>query len=100
MALSADAVYVPSDPEEKNIEKFRRQVNRRRGIKLDDYWALHSYSVSPSTYLDFWQDVWDFVGIKASRLSPTVWTLSVSLTVGYARQFSRWEAVPAPAFLP
>jgi hypothetical protein len=72
MAMRANAVYVPSDPETKNIEKFRQAINHKRSINLEDYWALHAYSVSPSTYLDFWQDVWDFVGIKASQLSPIV----------------------------
>ena len=100
MAVSAKAVYVPSNPEEKNIERFRRAVNRRRGINLGDYCALHSYSVSPSTYLDFWQDVWEFVGIKASRLSPTVSPSQMLLTAGFARERNSWESVPASAFLP
>jgi hypothetical protein len=67
-----EPVYVPSDPETKNVEKFRRAVNQKRGINLAGYQDLHAYSVHPDTFLDFWQDVWEYVGIKASKLSPTV----------------------------
>ena len=86
MTPSGDPVYVPPNPSDKNIEKFRLAVNEKRRINLEDYWDLHSYSVGPSTYLNFWQDVWDFVGIKASQLSPSVTTPSTALTEGYARE--------------
>jgi hypothetical protein len=72
MTSLEEPVYVPSDPENKNVEKFRRAVNQKRGINLAGYQDLHAYSVHPDTFLDFWKDVWEYVGIKASKLSPTV----------------------------
>jgi flagellar hook-associated protein FlgK len=65
-------VFIPSNPQDKNIEKFRRAINTKRNINLETYDDLQKYSVNPSTTLDFWQDVWDYVGIKASKLSATV----------------------------
>jgi len=73
-----EPMFVPPNPEEKNVEKFRREINRKRGINLTDYHDLHAYSVHPDTIEDFWQDVWDYVDIKASQLSKTVF---FSLTV-------------------
>jgi hypothetical protein len=65
-------VYTPNDPDEKNIEKFRRRINETRGLNLKDYSDLHAYSVSPATFQQFWQDVWDYTGIKASKQSKDV----------------------------
>lgn len=67
-----EPVFVPPNPEEKSIEKFRREINHKRGITLGDYRDLHAYSVHPDTIENFWQDVWDYVDIKASQLSKTV----------------------------
>jgi len=67
-----EPVFIPLNPEEKNVEKFRREINRQRGINLTDYQDLHAYSVHPDTIEDFWQDVWDYVDIKASKLSKLV----------------------------
>lgn len=85
MTSPEEPVYVPSDPENKNVEKFRRAVNQKRGINLAGYQDLHTYSVHPDTFLDFWQDVWEYVGIKASKLSPTVRSaFQKTLTIGYS----------------
>jgi len=70
--MEEEPVFVPPNPEEKSVEKFRREINGKRGINLTDYQDLHAYSVHPDTIEDFWQDVWDYVDIKASQLSKTV----------------------------
>jgi hypothetical protein len=69
---SPKPVFVPTNPQNKNIEKFRQEINRKRNLNLKDYKDLHEYSVNPSTTLDFWQDVWNYVGIKASKVSSVV----------------------------
>jgi len=65
-------VYVPSNPDDKNIERFRRWINDTRKINLADYNDLQAYSVSPKTFQDFWVDVWNYTGVKASRRSKIV----------------------------
>src|SRR5579859_272097 len=78
-------IYVPSNPDEKNIEKFRREINRRRGTNLKDYNDLHAYSVNPATFQNFWEDVWEYVGIKASKRSKTVTSLPADLSPCFTR---------------
>src|SRR5437868_4325555 len=39
MTPSVDPVYVPPNPSDKNIEKFRLAVNEKRRINLEDYWG-------------------------------------------------------------
>ena len=74
MALHQDdkPIFTPESPDEKNVERFRTAINQKRGLNLTDYRQLQEYSVHPETFQQFWQDVWDFVGIKASRLSKDV----------------------------
>jgi len=74
MALHQDdkPIFVPENPDEKNVEIFRRAVNQKRALNLEDYRQLQEYSVHPETFQQFWQDVWEFVGIKASQLSKDV----------------------------
>jgi acetoacetyl-CoA synthetase len=66
-AMEDRPIYTPSYPNDKNVEKFRRQINKKRGLNLCDYRDLHAYSVHPDTFQDFWQDVWEYVNIKASQ---------------------------------
>jgi hypothetical protein len=100
MASLEEPVYVPSDPENKNVEKFRRAVNQKRGINLAGYQDLHAYSVHPDTFLDFWQDVWEYVGIKASKLSPTVISaFQQKLTIGYSTERQTVQVIPPSSFL-
>jgi len=65
-------VFTPADPDDKNVERFRRRVNETRGLHLKDYRDLQAYSVHPKTFQQFWQDVWDFTDIKASKRSDIV----------------------------
>jgi acetoacetyl-CoA synthetase len=44
---------------------FMAEANRRHGLKLDDYGALHAWSVSQIA--DFWDLVWDFCGIVGEK---------------------------------
>ncbi|KAJ7071957.1 acetoacetyl-CoA synthetase [Mycena amicta] len=44
-------------------DRFRQFVNRKRGLQLADYHALHKYSVEEYS---FWVDLWEFLGIISS----------------------------------
>ena len=72
MAETEKPAFIPSNPNNANVEQFRREINRKRGLDLSDYHDLHAYSIHPMTAQNFWQDVWDFVDIKASQSSTTV----------------------------
>ncbi|HXF83878.1 MAG TPA: acetoacetate--CoA ligase [Anaerolineales bacterium] len=60
-------LWIPSEERkrEANITRFIEVVNARRGLALASYSDLYAWSVNHIP--DFWADVWDFVGIKASQ---------------------------------
>ncbi len=45
--------------------RFMERVNRKYGMDFSDYDALYQWSIE--NLEDFWAELWDFVGIKASR---------------------------------
>ncbi|KAF8199906.1 acetoacetate-CoA ligase [Mycena galopus ATCC 62051] len=45
------------------VEQLRHFVNQKHGLRLDNYHALHKYSVESYT---FWLDLWEFFGIISS----------------------------------
>ena len=60
-------LWEPSEERVKNSNMFRfiSFVNQRHRKNLKDYDDLYAWSVSELAA--FWTDVWDFVGIKASK---------------------------------
>src|SRR6516165_2223917 len=47
------------------LTTFRAEANRRHGLKLEDFRALHAWSVAHAA--DFWDLVWDFCGIVGEK---------------------------------
>src|SRR5512138_1297888 len=60
-------LWTPSDERIKssNMYRFMGFVNDRHGQSFSDYEGLYAWSVN--NIADLWADIWDFVGIKASR---------------------------------
>ena len=60
-------LWTPSEERVKasNMHRFLEIVNDRHGQSFGDYDGLYHWSVNNIAAL--WEDVWDFVGIKASR---------------------------------
>ncbi|KAJ6625755.1 hypothetical protein B0H10DRAFT_2174015 [Mycena sp. CBHHK59/15] len=56
-------LWTPRNPSLTAVERLRRLVNRKHGLQLEDYHALHKYSVESYT---FWLDLWEFLGIISS----------------------------------
>ncbi|KZT71816.1 acetoacetate-CoA ligase [Daedalea quercina L-15889] len=56
-------IWSPSRPSYSSLDVFRRIVNRKHGLNLEDYHELHKYSIES---YNFWMDVWEFVGIISS----------------------------------
>jgi acetoacetyl-CoA synthetase len=61
------ALWKPSDERIKNanMTAFIDFVNKRCHMRLRDYFDLYDWSVTHIA--DFWAEVWDFVGVKASK---------------------------------
>lgn len=60
-------LWTPSEQRIKasNMYRFMERVNRKYGMDFSDYDALYQWSIE--NLEDFWAELWDFVGIKASR---------------------------------
>ncbi|CAK7239199.1 MAG: hypothetical protein STHCBS139747_000628 [Sporothrix thermara] len=58
------------DPQNTAMHRFMEAVNAKHGTKLTSYSDLHRWSVD--NLADFWGDVWDSVGITASKPYDTV----------------------------
>jgi acetoacetyl-CoA synthetase len=60
-------LWTPSDErkQDANITRFINEINSRHNLKLDSYAELYQWSVEHIP--DFWAEVWDFAGIKASK---------------------------------
>ncbi|KAJ6494938.1 hypothetical protein DFH09DRAFT_1206015 [Mycena vulgaris] len=64
---NSEPIWRPANPSWTAVERFRRLINRKHGLRLEDYHALHKYSVESYT---FWLDLWEFLGIISS-VAPT-----------------------------
>lgn len=57
-------IYMPKY-QETQMEKFRMFVERKFGLKLDDYWKFHEWTCQ--NFPEFWECVWQFFGIVYSQ---------------------------------
>lgn len=55
----------PERVQNSNLTRFRELVNAKYGQSLHDYSALYDWSISEAP--SFWESMWEFGGIKASR---------------------------------
>ncbi|KAL6721604.1 hypothetical protein ACLMJK_000708 [Lecanora helva] len=53
------------DPESTRISQFKKSLEEKHGIVFEDYRSLYQWSISNIN--QFWEEVWHFTGIKASR---------------------------------
>ncbi|KAJ7071967.1 acetoacetyl-CoA synthetase [Mycena amicta] len=61
--VDSGPLWTPARPAWTAVEKFRRFINAKHNLQLDDYHALHKYSVEDYT---FWADLWEFLEIISS----------------------------------
>lgn len=72
----AEELWRHSDPASTPMWRFVQQVNKNQNLAINGYPDLYKWSVDNVS--DFWHEVWQFVGIKAStpydevctRISP------------------------------
>ncbi|KAJ7693447.1 acetoacetate-CoA ligase [Mycena rosella] len=60
---NSEPQWRPANPTWTASERLRRLINSKHGLHLEDYHALHKYSVESYT---FWLDLWEFLGIISS----------------------------------
>lgn len=54
-----------SDPKSTHMWKFLEHVNKKHGLSLDGYPALYKWSIDEVA--QFWEEVWHFAGVTASK---------------------------------
>ena len=69
---ASEPLWRPSPQRVANsqVTAFRAEANRRHGLKLEDFRALHAWSVAHSA--DFWELVWDFCGVVGEKGERTL----------------------------
>jgi acetoacetyl-CoA synthetase len=55
----------PERIKQANMTRFINFVNKKYGLKIQDYWQLHAWSVDEIS--DFWAAMWEFTGIITSQ---------------------------------
>ena len=56
-------LYMPSTSRSGSLNGFRHYINRKHALDLITYNDIHHYSVEN---YDFWQDLWEYIGITYS----------------------------------
>ncbi|XP_054706789.1 acetoacetyl-CoA synthetase-like [Uloborus diversus] len=63
--LHPKIVYQPREVKENQIWRFRKLVENKYGLKLNDYWGLYEWS--RQNYREFWECLWIFFDIRSSQ---------------------------------
>lgn len=58
------------EPEKSQIYAFQQHVNKKYGLSTNSYDALWQWSVDQPAA--FWEEIWHYTGIKASKPYDTV----------------------------
>jgi acetoacetyl-CoA synthetase len=67
---ASDELWRHAAPAHTPMWQFIQHVNQKYGLKIDGYPALYQWSVDSVS--DFWEEVWAFVGIVASKEADKV----------------------------
>lgn len=62
---AAEVLWRHPDPESTPMWRFIQHVNGKYGLRLEGYPGLYKWSIE--NVAQFWEEVWHFVGIKASK---------------------------------
>jgi acetoacetyl-CoA synthetase len=67
---ASDELWRHSAPADTPMWQFIQKVNKKYGLEIDGYPGLYQWSVDSVSA--FWEEVWDFVGIVASKTAEKV----------------------------
>ena len=60
----------PKSIENANLTEFASKISRKHHVQFKTYAQLHQWSVDHSE--DFWQMIWDYCDVRASKTSETI----------------------------
>jgi acetoacetyl-CoA synthetase len=70
------------NPEGTPMWDFKRRVNRKYGLRLSSYEEMHAWSTEHIA--EFWGEVWQYTGVRASKpyteVSPSSFGLYIHTT--------------------
>jgi acetoacetyl-CoA synthetase len=69
-SAGAKLLWKHSAPESTAMYQFLQKVNQAHGVQLSTYPELHQWSIENID--DFWQTVWEFVGVRAQGKATRV----------------------------
>lgn len=67
---ASDELWRHPSPRSTPMWRFVQRVNEKHGLSIDGYPGLYQWSIDNVS--EFWEDVWDFVGIVSSRKAGKV----------------------------
>jgi acetoacetyl-CoA synthetase len=73
-STSAKPLWKHADPQSTPMYQYLQRVNETHGLQISTYPELHRWSIENID--EFWQSVWNFVGIKAEG-SPSPVSMQV-----------------------
>lgn len=65
MSSSPKLLWKHKDPTSTRIHQFKTHIELKCQVELDDYEKLRKWSITNLN--QFWEEVWHFTGIKASK---------------------------------
>ncbi|CDH60689.1 acetoacetyl-synthetase [Lichtheimia corymbifera JMRC:FSU:9682] len=77
LSVDPPCLWKPANPENTEMERFRKHVNSRFNLSLEDYQALWRWSTS--SVCDFWSTVWDYTNVISSTRATQVLDTSVPM---------------------
>lgn len=63
--IEVEELWRHPTPDKTRMWNFMQRINQRHRLKATEYKDLYSWSILNVDL--FWREVWDYVGIKASR---------------------------------
>lgn len=58
-------LWKPRNPESTQLWQFKELIEEKYNVRFADYEALRQWSVTQLE--DFWEEVWQYTGVKASE---------------------------------
>lgn len=81
-ALLGNKIWEHPNPESTEMYRFKERVSKKYNVKADTYHDLWDWSIK--NIAEFWGEVWDYTGVKASKPYKTVRPVPLDLMANLA----------------
>ncbi|KAG8176261.1 hypothetical protein JTE90_016426 [Oedothorax gibbosus] len=82
-STKAELLRKPNESDGKLLKKFKKVIEDKYHVTLDDYWEFHKWSIQHTA--EFWAEIWDFYGIVCSKKYHQILDQNVPMS-----QFPKW----------